>query len=423
MDNCQQILIGNFTKWLIDNGVNFGDYELKYDGEDIGYSIYTKKCYRENEKIIDIPDSLLITAGKIARMKTYNNICLKHKLKPLHLLVLFFAIESQNINSKFKPYFDILPKTFNTPIMKIPNLNPESLPTNTREFWFAQQKEWKEIEEKLLAIEECKELDKHLLVWAWQLVNTRCIYVENKENELLDNCEGDTIAVIPLVDMLNHSCNANTIANHFPKTSRYCVTSTRSIVEGKQIYVCYGGHDNGRLWIEYGFTLPDNIHNRVKINHNLLFVLLDKLKIKVSSGQKKAILDANYPFTLFASDIEPSYSMRANIRLCLLEPKLLINWRKNLSSIDDNEAEKYIYKEDDILKKILKLLSNLFLSKSEKVSSDLKWLWVDNIKIIEQFLINWEKKKNKDESDFKLDSFKQDDDFIYNNIQDMSLKA
>lgn len=423
MDCYQQNLIENFKKWLISNGVKFGDYELRYDGEDIGYSIYTKRCFKEGEIIIDIPDSLLITAGKVAGMRIYNDICMKHKLKPLHLLVLFFAIESQRTNSKFKPYFDILPKTFNTPIIKNFNLNPEFLPTNTREFWLSQQKEWKEIEEKLSEINECEKMDRDNLIWAWQLVNTRCIYVENKEHELLDNCDGDTIAVIPLVDMLNHSCYPNTVANHYSRVSKYCITATRSIPEDKQVYVCYGGHDNGRLWIEYGFTLPNNIHNKVKINHNLLFVLLDKLKIKVSSGQKKAILDANYPFTLFASDIEPTYSMRANIRLCLLEPKLLINWRKSLNNIDDNEAEGYINKEDEILKKILRLLVNLFLSKGEKVSDDLKWLWVENIKIIEQFLINWENKKNNTDSDLKLNSSKEDDDLIYKNIEKTTLKA
>uniref|UniRef100_A0A0K0F8P9 SET domain-containing protein n=1 Tax=Strongyloides venezuelensis TaxID=75913 RepID=A0A0K0F8P9_STRVS len=405
MEYSHQILVENFKKWLVDNGVQFGDYELRYDGENIGYSIYTNRCFRENENVINIPDSILITAGKIIGIKKYRDICMDYKLKPLHLLVLFFALESKDSNSKFKPYIDILPKTFNTPIISMPDLNPDFLPIQTREFWFSQQKELKEIKEIFSNIYECQHFDRSHLIWAWQIVNTRCIYVENKEHELLDNSDGDTIAVIPLIDMLNHSCNANTIASHFPRISRYCISATRSIPEGQQVYVCYGGHDNGRLWIEYGFTLPSNIHNKLKINHDLLFILLDKLKVKVSSGQKKAILDANFPFTLFASDIEPTYSIRANIRLCLLEPNLLINWRKSLNNIDDNAAEKYTDKEDDILKQLFKLLIKLFLSKAEKVCDDLKWLWVDNIKIIEQFLINWETRKNNISSDFKLNSY------------------
>uniref|UniRef100_A0A0N4ZFH2 SET domain-containing protein n=1 Tax=Parastrongyloides trichosuri TaxID=131310 RepID=A0A0N4ZFH2_PARTI len=396
MNNTPDLLINNFKNWLLKNGVKWGDFELRYDGEESGFGVYTMRSFKDNENIINIPDSLLITAGKIANMEIYRNICLENKLKPLELLIIFFSLETLKDDSKFRPYFDILPKTFSTPIITMPDLNPDDLPTQTREFWFSQQNELKEIEEKFSGIKECQSIERNHLIWAWQLVNTRCIYVENEENEILDNSDGDTIAVIPLVDMLNHSPNSNCVASHLKRISRYCITTIKGIPEGKQVYVCYGGHDNGRLWLEYGFRLNENIHNKIKINHELLFILLEKLKVKVSSGQKKAIVEAKYPFTLFASDVEPTYSMRANIRLCLMEPKLLVNWRKSLNEVDDDNdsAKEFIIKEDEILKNIFRLIVNLFLSKVEKVNENLKWLWLDNISMIEQFLNNWENKKN-----------------------------
>lgn len=51
-------------------------------------------------------------------------------------------------------------------------------------------------------------LSKERFLWAWHVVNTRCIYVENKHDPLLDNSSGDTIVVVPFVDLLNHSPDA-----------------------------------------------------------------------------------------------------------------------------------------------------------------------------------------------------------------------
>ena len=49
-------------------------------------------------------------------------------------------------------------------------------------------------------------LDENRLNWAWHLVNTRCIFYESAEHALVDSATGgDTIAVIPMLDFLNHS--------------------------------------------------------------------------------------------------------------------------------------------------------------------------------------------------------------------------
>lgn len=65
----------------------------------------------------------------------------------------------------------------------------------------------------------------------------------------------------------------------------YKVIATRLITEGDQIFVCYGGHSNGRLWIEYGFTLANNIYNKVSITYGKYlstcyskYILLQSLK-------------------------------------------------------------------------------------------------------------------------------------------------
>lgn len=51
--------------------------------------------------------------------------------------------------------------------------------------------------------------DERLFRWAWSCVNSRCIYKENPSpSPLLNNAEGDTVALAPFLDMLNHSAKA-----------------------------------------------------------------------------------------------------------------------------------------------------------------------------------------------------------------------
>ena len=82
----------------------------------------------------------------------------------------------------------------------------------------------------------------------------------------MDNTDGDTIAVIPYVDMLNHDPEKyQGVALHEKRNGRYVVQARRQILEGEQVFVCYGAHDNARLLVEYGFTLPHNLGAKVLI--------------------------------------------------------------------------------------------------------------------------------------------------------------
>ncbi|EJW75428.1 hypothetical protein WUBG_13665, partial [Wuchereria bancrofti] len=103
-------------------------------------------------------------------------------------------------------------------------------------------------------------------LWAWHIVNTRCIYRNNKLHPLIDNTEDDSLAIVPLIDMLNHSNDSQCCAIWDGKLNLCKVIVTRPIRKGEQIFICYGSHTNGSLWIEYGFYLKDNICNKVEIS-------------------------------------------------------------------------------------------------------------------------------------------------------------
>lgn len=68
-------------------------------------------------------------------------------------------------------------------------------------------KVWAEAK-KLLEISMLESDDEKLFQWAWSCVNSRCIFKENLSlSPLLNNADGDAIALAPFLDMLNHSAN------------------------------------------------------------------------------------------------------------------------------------------------------------------------------------------------------------------------
>ncbi|VDO30409.1 unnamed protein product [Haemonchus placei] len=173
--------------------------------------------------------------------------------------------------SLYAPYLKMLPKNFTTPSYSGQTIDPSHLPLSVREYWCTQQRDleesWRRINEVFPNISHEK------FLWAWHVVNTRCIYVENKPHASVDNSLGDTLAVVPFVDMLNHDpsaqvttspssysfcldsilfvCMFQCLATFERYSKKYVVRASHYIQDGQQVTVCYGPHDNARLWLDF----------------------------------------------------------------------------------------------------------------------------------------------------------------------------
>ncbi|PIO64896.1 hypothetical protein TELCIR_13456 [Teladorsagia circumcincta] len=208
----------------------------------------------------------MITAGKVADMETYSKLLKDSKFfpTPFELLTLFFCVEDEE-SSLYGPYLKALPKAFTTPSYMGEMIDPVHLPLSVREYWSTQQRDlqesWKRIKEV------CPNVTHEKFLWAWHVVNTRCIYVENKPHASVDNSAGDTLAVVPFVDMLNHDPSGQCLATFERYSKKYVVRASHYVLEDQEVTVCYGPHDNARLWVEYGFTLPNNPNGKVPMDH------------------------------------------------------------------------------------------------------------------------------------------------------------
>lgn len=217
----------------------------------------------------------------------------------------------------WKSYIGILPRNFSTPLFiyylkengnaKIKEIASQ-LPIETKEKLLGQLDELIIFEEKFLKLllnsfegdtfQIAKTLSQDSIIfwreiccWAWHIVNTRSIFTENLSLHSVDkqkSCDknqkicskkkkktdeenfGGSLALVPLVDMLNHSPDASCVPFFDNKMGFFKVIAEHhSIVAGQQLFFCYGAHNNDQLWIEYGFRLLENPFNRVNISIGL----------------------------------------------------------------------------------------------------------------------------------------------------------
>lgn len=148
---------------------------------------------------------------------------------------------------------------------------------------------WPEDEVKLLPIEyqrivaeqkadinkfvEKTGLDPADAAWAWASVNTRCLYWED-----------GGMALVPVVDYLNHVCNAE-LGLDVKGTPEGFVVKTKRVYEiGEEISFCYGPHENGFLLAHYGFMVPNNTWD---------YVFVDSVMAPLVEHKKKLLEDNN----------------------------------------------------------------------------------------------------------------------------------
>ncbi|PIO69050.1 hypothetical protein TELCIR_09144 [Teladorsagia circumcincta] len=96
--------------------------------------------------------------------------------------------------------------------------------------------------------------------------------------------------------MLNHDPSGQCLATFERYSKKYVVRASHYVLENQEVTVCYGPHDNARLWVEYGFTLPNNPNGKVPMEHDLFIALAEKVGVTVSSAHEQALKDAGLPW-------------------------------------------------------------------------------------------------------------------------------
>ncbi|XP_076975032.1 SET domain-containing protein 4 isoform X4 [Tamandua tetradactyla] len=268
-----------FKKWLKDK--KFEDRNLTpacFPGT--GRGLMSKTSLQVGQMIISLPESCLLTTDTV--IKSYLGPYItkwKPPLPPLLALCTFLVSEKHaGDKSLWKPYLEILPKAYTCPVClepKVVKLLPKPLRakaqeqrthvqeifTSYRDFFSSLQPLFSEAIESVF--------NYSALLWAWCTVNTRAVYMRHRQWEGV-SAEPDTYALAPFLDLLNHSPDVQVKAAFNEETRCYEIRTASRCRKHEEVFICYGPHDNQRLFLEYGFVAVCNPHSCVYVSKDIL---------------------------------------------------------------------------------------------------------------------------------------------------------
>lgn len=268
-----------FLHWLDENNVEHGSLKLEeIPGK--GWGIVTTKDFNMGELILTVPSDVIMMASD-AWKSPLGKIQMPEILRVFHdmphvLLALHLMNELLTEDSKWRPYIELLPRSYSLPLyftpddMKCLTGSPSlsecinqvrtigSLYTNL----FRLLRSCPGIEDLQLPI--VKEGFKYKeFCWAVSTVMSR-------QNKILAEVGSKmhTPALIPVWDFCNHS-NGEITTEYDPSNKCCQCFSQSSFKSGEEILIFYGPRPNVDLLCYSGFVYPDNQHDALNVRLGL----------------------------------------------------------------------------------------------------------------------------------------------------------
>ncbi|SPJ80208.1 related to RMS1 - regulatory protein [Fusarium torulosum] len=185
-------------------------------------------------------------------------------------LILIMIYEYlQGENSQWKPYFDVLPSSFDTPMFWSEN-ELEQLQASHMRHKIGKANAENMFQKTLLPLIHShsnifnvgNKTDAELIEIAHRMGSTIMAYAFDLENDEEEEEEADgwvedregksMMGMVPMADILNADAEFNAHVNH--EEERLTVTSLRPIKAGEEILNYYGPHPNSELLRRYGYV-------------------------------------------------------------------------------------------------------------------------------------------------------------------------
>ncbi|XP_030333079.1 SET domain-containing protein 4 isoform X2 [Strigops habroptila] len=291
-------------KWLKDRG--FEDSNLKpAEFWGTGRGLMSTKALQAGDLIISLPEKCLLTTGTVL-CSCLGEYIMKWKppVSPLIALCTFLIAEKHaGEKSLWKPYLDVLPKTYTCPVCL-----EHDVPL------FAENTE--------------TVFNYSALEWAWCTINTRTIYMKHSQRECF-SLEPDVYALAPYLDLLNHSPNVQVKAAFNEQTRSYEIRTNSQCKRYEEVFICYGPHDNQRLLLEYGFVAIDNPHSSVYVSSDTLLKYFPPLD-KQRNAKLSILRDHDFLENLTFGWDGPSWRLLTALKLLSLGADEFTCWRRTL---------------------------------------------------------------------------------------------
>ncbi|KAF9289821.1 hypothetical protein BGZ68_008544 [Mortierella alpina] len=274
-----------FLAWLEAHGATVSkSISLQdYSAEGAGRGVVAVADINKDEELFSIPRPLLLSPETSALAQKIDLTSLEG-WNPLMMCMIYEYCRGGD--SHWKPYFDILPMEFSTPMFwSAEDLQElagtgvmDKIGKDEAESIFAE-KLWPLIKSHadLFPVQDQDEgaflkifHRMGSLIMAYAFHDT---LPGQDEDEDMDDDEDDedeeeekvTVSMVPMADMLNHKTGYNN-ARLFHEKDCLRMVAIKSIKSGQQIYNTYGDLCNADLLRKYGFVDVPNPHNIAEIS-------------------------------------------------------------------------------------------------------------------------------------------------------------
>ena len=253
-DHPEIVSFNKLVEWLLKGGAKFDKIKMRYYSE--GYrGVHARDRIKKGEQFLYIPKDLIITL-EMAKKEPVGLKMAKIEsslLSPKHSYLSTYVLqEIKKEDTKWRPYFDILPK------------DTSSFPI----FFTADEKKWLEGSPFLAQVEDKindMKKDYDLIVTAapdftiYTLEEFKQIRMLISSRIFGININGKrTDGLVPLADMLNHKRPQETAWEYRDDLNGFVIESKVNIQRGDQVYDSYGRKCNSRYFLNYGFVVENN---------------------------------------------------------------------------------------------------------------------------------------------------------------------
>lgn len=187
-----------------------------------------------------------------------------------------------------------------------------------------------------------------IFAWAWFTVNTRGVFFDYKEADP----ESDNLALVPFLDLFNHSPDVKVQAGFVPETNCYEIHTETGIDPESQAFINYGPHGNVKLFVEYGFVIPNNPQDCIPITLEELQAHLN-LGYHLNQDQRMELLNQNgFHHNMSIHREGCTWNIFACLQILTLESGQLHQWEQYVLETD-------LESDSDLLDKLKQLLVGL----------------------------------------------------------------
>ena len=333
-------------KMILSGGGKLPNMTINLDDPNNRY-ILAADDIKTSDIVAKIPRHLTLIPAEIEKTelgKFFDDNTKKKLNSYEHNIVTVFLLHEifKDKESKFYPYFNFLPKSYDSfPIFYKQGGPEEKILEDTKfKFLIKNEKDARVSDFKTLqeAVPFMKKISLEEFLFMNGVVTSRLFSFE--DNNGVTSC-----ILVPLCDLVNHKKYPNILWNYDKEENTFNFVATKDIKSGEEIFTKYGNKGNENLLLHYGFTLENNVDN----SHIFL--------LKLCNGKKSP----EYLSLKVTQDLDDSETKKlfAYLRYMVTDEFIEIAKSNNLPDevISDEELKKFYVPQSGIDEiKMLKFL-------------------------------------------------------------------